>query len=134
MDDVALWPDGIGRGFATADYGTNGGAAFTRPNTVPARSDTVLVSSTTFDDTGEVALTIDPAGTRTRFEYDDDGRQTKLIENDQQASSSSSSSASGTGCPASDDTNRTTVTTYNADGNVATLVAWNVATGNQTTT
>ena len=32
------------------------------------------------------------------------------------------------------DINRTTVTTYTADGNVSTLVAWNDETSNQTTT
>ncbi len=130
---VANWHDGLGRVVASADYGTNGGTALTRPDTVPASSDTVLVSTTSFDAAGEVATTTDPAGMVTKYEFDDAGRQTKLIENYQPSSSSSSSSA-GTGCPNSDDVNRTTVTTYTPDGDVATLVAWNATTGNQTTT
>ena len=130
---VANWHDGLGRVVASADYGTNGGTALTRPATVPASSDTVLVSTTSFDAAGEVATTTDPAGMVTKYEFDDAGRQTKLIENYQSSSSSSSSSA-GTGCPNSDDVNRTTVTTYTPDGDVATLVAWNATTGNQTTT
>ncbi len=36
---VASYPDALGRVIATADYGTNGGTALTRPATVPARSD-----------------------------------------------------------------------------------------------
>jgi RHS repeat-associated protein len=134
---VASWPDGVGRDRASADYGTNGGISLSRPSTIPSRADTVLVSSNEYDDTGELESSTDPAGMQTKFEYDDAGRQTKTIENYQPAgssSSSSSSSSSGDPCPPSDDTNRTTVTTYNADGNTATLTAWNADTGNQTTT
>ena len=36
---VASYPDALGRVMATADYGTNGGTALSRPATVPARSD-----------------------------------------------------------------------------------------------
>lgn len=132
----ASWPDGIGRIAAAANYGTNGGSTLSRPGTAPASSDTVLVSSTSFRDDGLVNSTTDAAGMITRFEFDDAGRQTKLIENDQASgtSSSSSSSSSDAGCPTSDDVNRTTVTTYTPDGAVATLTAWNTSTGNQTTT
>ena len=42
---AATWHDAIGRTIAMADYGTNGGTALSRPDTVPARSDTVLVTS-----------------------------------------------------------------------------------------
>ena len=132
---LANWHDGVGRGIASADYGTNGGSAFTRPNTIPARSDTVLVTTSEYNSAGELSSTIDPADTETRYEHDDAGRQTKLIENYQAAtsSSSSSSSSSGSGLPSSD-TNRTTVTTYTSDGNVSTRVAWNDETSDQTTT
>lgn len=34
---VASYPDALGRVIATADYGTNGGTAHSRPVTVPAR-------------------------------------------------------------------------------------------------
>ena len=36
---VASYPDPLGRVIATAEYGTNGGTALSRPGTVPARSD-----------------------------------------------------------------------------------------------
>lgn len=36
---VASYPDALGRVIATADYGTNGGTALSRPATVPARSE-----------------------------------------------------------------------------------------------
>ena len=42
---TASWFDPIGRTIAFADYGTNGGAALIRPESVPERSDIVLVSS-----------------------------------------------------------------------------------------
>ena len=77
----ASWIDGVGRSFASADYGTNGGAAFTRPATVPTRSDTILVSTTSYNDDGEVFSTLDPQNTETRFEYDAAGRQVTQIEN-----------------------------------------------------
>ena len=58
-------------------YGTNGGSSLSRPSTVPYRADTVLVTSSEYDDTGELEFSTDPAGMETRFEYDDAGRQTK---------------------------------------------------------
>ena len=36
---LASWHDGVGREMGSADYGTNGGSAFTRPDTIPTRSD-----------------------------------------------------------------------------------------------
>ena len=78
---VANYPDALGRTVATANYGTNGGSAWTRPATIPARSDTVLVSSTVFNDAGEQEESTDPMGTVTRQEFDAAGRMVKLIEN-----------------------------------------------------
>lgn len=43
---TASYPDALERVIASADYGTNGGTTLTRPDTVPARSD----SSMTFRD------------------------------------------------------------------------------------
>ena len=116
----ASWIDGVGRTFASADYGTNGGAAFTRPATVPTRSDTILVSTTSYNDDGEVFSTLDPQNTETRFEYDAAGRQVTQIEN---------YVSGGTAA----DQNRTTWTNYTADGQVKTLTASNADTGNQQT-
>ncbi len=130
---TASYPDPLGRPQANADYGTNGGAAFTRSSTIPARSDTVLVTSQTYDDAGNLLETIDPAGMVTRFGYDAAGSRTQVIEN-YVASPPSSSSSSGTGCGPSTDINRTTNLAYTPDGLVASLQAINPSTGNQTTT
>jgi RHS repeat-associated protein len=130
-----MYPDSLGRTVASVDYGTNGGGTFSRPDTIPARSDSVLVSSTSFDAAGNVAETVDPSGMVTQYEYDDAGRKTAVIENVQDVSSSSSSSSSSSGgCDPSDDANRTTRFTYTPDGQQATLTAVNPRTGDQTAT
>ena len=132
---AAMWQDEIGRTVATANYGTNGGSALSRPDTIPVPSDTVLVSQTLFDSAGNVAETIDPAGMVTCFEYDDVGRKITQIDNcTESSSSSSSSSSSGDDCAPSDDQNRTTQYTFTPDGQQATMTAINTETGNQTTT
>jgi RHS repeat-associated protein len=130
------WPDAIGRRQASANYGTNSGTALSRPDTVPARSDAVLVTSTDYESTGNTVQTVDAIGMVNRFAYDDVGRVTSQIQNYQPAgssSSSSSSSSSGGDCVPSADTNVTVLTAYNADGNVSTLTAVNPLTGNQIT-
>jgi RHS repeat-associated protein len=127
----ASWQDGIGRTIAIVNYGTNGGTSLSRPNTVPAASDTVLVTLMSFDDAGSTLYVTDPAGMVTRYEYDAVGR--KVVHIDNYNSGSSSSSSSG-GCAPSDDTNRIAQFTYTPDGQQATLVAVNTRTGNQTTT
>ena len=77
----ATWHDGIGRPVASADYGTNGDSAFTRPSTIPTVSDTVLLSTVDYDAAGRMYKTVDPKGIETRTLYDDAGRKTKTIEN-----------------------------------------------------
>lgn len=125
---AAMYPDALGRTQASANYGTNGGSSLSRPSTIPARSDTVLVTSQSYNAAGNMVTTTDPAGMKTCFEHDDAGRETAKILNC--TSSSSSSSSSG---PATDDVNVTVLTAYNADGNVASLTAVNAVTGNQVT-
>ena len=128
---VAMYPDAVGRGQATANYGTNGSVALVRPSTVPARADTVLVDSIVFNSRGEAFQTIDPAGRVDQTTFDDAGRRTELIQNFIVASSLSSSSSSSSGSlPVSDDKNITTLWTYSSDGQIATLSAVNSATGN----
>ncbi|OAI41010.1 hypothetical protein AYO40_00590 [Planctomycetaceae bacterium SCGC AG-212-D15] len=134
---VAPYPDTLGRNQATADYGTNGGVTLSRSSTIPARSDTCLVSSTLFDSAGNVLSTTDPAGMVTCFSYDNVGREVQRVLNCQ--TSSSSSSSSGCGCPStgdcavSVDTGVTIQTAYNPDGNVSSITAVNADTGNQKT-
>ncbi len=69
------------RTIATVDVGTNGGAAYTRPSTVPTRSDTVLVTSYEYDDAGRVRDVTDPRGVVSRTVYDALGRTTASILN-----------------------------------------------------
>jgi len=132
---AALYPDPLGRTQVSANYGTNGGTALSRPSITPARSDTVLVSSSDFNDAGELASTRDPKGLQVVVQYDDAGRRITLIENYAfiPPGGSSSSSSSMIACGPSDDVNRTTRFTYTPDGEQATLTAENMATGNQTT-
>jgi RHS repeat-associated protein len=61
---VANYYDAANRLTASVNVGTNGGAAYTRPGTVPARSDTVLVTSTGYlaDAVQQVMLTGSPTG------------------------------------------------------------------------
>ena len=61
--------------------GTNAGAAWTRSGTVPARSDTALVSSTAYDAAGRAWKRTDPRGLETRTTYDAKGRVAKTVEN-----------------------------------------------------
>jgi hypothetical protein len=75
------YPDALGRIVATANYGTNGGSEPARSETIPARSDSVLVTSFEFNERGELVRTIDPKETVTVREFDDAGRLVKTIEN-----------------------------------------------------
>jgi len=71
-----------------ADYGTNGEPSswsWSRPNTIPSTSSTLLVTKYAYDITGEPQLVTVPSGTAgtqvTRREYDRAARLTQLIEN-----------------------------------------------------
>src|SRR5262249_44623613 len=59
---AGAWYDLANRLTDTADVGTNGGTAWTRPGSVPGRSDTVLVSSQTYNAGGWLDTTTDPRG------------------------------------------------------------------------
>jgi len=91
----ASWPDEIGRARAQADYGTNGATSWTRPAAIPARSNTVLVTSFAWSAAGNLAEVTDPAGILTCRTWDDADRLVTLEENCPGSSSSSSSSSSG---------------------------------------
>jgi RHS repeat-associated protein len=78
---IAGYFDAADRMTASANVGTNGGVAYVRPSTVPARSDTVLVTSYDYDDAGRVQDTTDPRGIVTRSLYDLLGRTTASILN-----------------------------------------------------
>lgn len=121
---TASWFDPMGRQIATADYGTNGDAALTRPAVVPTRSDNVLVTETFYDaNTGRAYRSVDPAGKDHRTFFDALGRTTKTIAN----------YVSGTPAAATPDRDVTVEMTYHASGQVATMTAKNLATGDQVT-
>ena len=49
---VASYYDGADRLTGVVDVVTNGGTSYTRPSTVPSRSDTVLVTTTAYNSAG----------------------------------------------------------------------------------
>ena len=121
---VAMYHDEIGRQIAVANYGTYGGATFDRAGVVPSRTDTILVTSTEYNDAGQAYKTVDPAGREDRQVFDNAGRVVKTIQN----------YVDGVVSAAASDEDVTVEMTYNADGNLETLTAKNPTTGDQTTT
>jgi RHS repeat-associated protein len=110
---TAAWFDGIDRPLASANYGAI--SSFTRPDTPPASSATVLVSSTTYDQAGRVYQTTDPNGIINQPSYDNASRTIQTIED-----------VGGIA--------RTTNFAYTLDNQIATLTAKNPVTGDQITT
>ncbi|MCA9171691.1 MAG: hypothetical protein KDB23_28685, partial [Planctomycetales bacterium] len=110
---AASYTDAAGRQQATANYGTNGDVALTRSSTVPTRSDTILVTSTEYNDVGQAYKTIDPSGKEDRTYFDDAGRVTKTVEN----------YTDGDPTTGNADEDRTVEFTYTADGQRATITA-----------
>lgn len=117
---MAFWPDPLGRPNNTANYGTNEGTNLMRPTTAPARSGTVLITTTVYNDAGVAYQIIDPMGTVTQSTFDDAGRLIQVLENYVSGGTAS-------------DENRETDYTYNVDGNVLTMMAKNSVTGDQLT-
>jgi RHS repeat-associated protein len=137
VEYLAAYPDALGRTIALAAYGTNGGTSLDRSATIPARGGSMLVKTCNFDIAGDLRTVTDAAGTLLCLTYDNLSRLVEEILNCTAASSSSSSSSSSSGssapCPPSMDTNITHLTSYNADGNVASTKIINTMTGTQTT-
>ena len=130
---AAAYPDPLGRTQASADYGTNGGSALSRPSTIPARSDACLITSKQFDAAANVVSATDPAAAITCFSFDAVPREISRIMNCVTASSPSSSSSSSGGCAPSVDANVTVLTAYTPDGQVGSITAINPLTNNQET-
>lgn len=114
---MASYPDALGRVISTADYGAAASASWTRPATVPTRSDTVLVNSTTYDGAGNATEFLDPDSVKTTRAYDDSDRLVTVVEN-----------ATGS-VPAK----RTTHYEYTDDGWLKKLKCDNATTGQQVT-
>ena len=100
---AASYFDGADRLTGVVDVGTNGGTSYTRPSTVPSRSDTVLVTTTAYNSAGLAWKRIDPRGIETRSYFNALGDVTKSIEN----------YVDGV---VSDTDDKTTESTYNAAG------------------
>lgn len=120
-EQIFAWSDPLGRNVATAFVGSNGQA--NRPTSIPARSETALVSQQFFNDRGELELTRSPdyiSGTAGKGElkrtYDDAARVVEQIE------------AHGSSMA------RTVNYTYHSSSQVQTMTLSNPHTGNQTTT
>lgn len=78
---LAQWYDGSGRQIGSADFGTNAGQPFERPEIVPDRSDNVLVSTSDYDAAGNAFRTIDSDGRESRRVYDAAGRSVLSVAN-----------------------------------------------------
>ena len=124
----AFYPDALGREQARANYGTNGGSAWSRPATIPSRSNTVLVTGTAYTAAGNVGMVTGPAGIITESVWDKADRLISRVENQPGSSSSSSSSSSGYATDV-----RTTHYEYTDDGWLKMLKSDNAATGQQVT-
>jgi hypothetical protein len=74
--------DKADRSVATTAYGTNGGSSVSAPSetdSVPTRSDTILVTSMTYTSAGYVDEVTDPKGIVSKTYHDVAGRTTKTI-------------------------------------------------------
>ncbi len=103
----------------TLNVGTNGGSSWSRPGSVPSRSDQELVTSTVYDSAGRTWKVTDPRGLESRTTYDLLGRTLKTVEN----------YVNGT---VSDADDKTTEYTYSAAG-MTSLTAKLTGGGGQTT-
>jgi RHS repeat-associated protein len=105
---------------ATVNVGTNGGAAWTRPTTAPAPSDTALVTCYAYNAAGWVQDVTDPRGIDGRTLYDNLGRTTKTI-------------ADYTGGTPGAENDVATEYTYDGDNHVLTVQAYQPGGGYQRT-
>lgn len=119
---VFQYADAANRPIASADFGTNGGAATTRPDTIPQSGGNVRVSTQTYDpQTGTQTDTTNPLGIITHREYDALSRLILQIENHIP------------GAAPNPGVSRITQYTYAPDGGISTLTLQNPDTGAQTT-
>src|SRR5690606_15075547 len=65
----AAYFDAVGRIVADADFGTNGGATFSRPGSQTASCEECLVRLSLYNEHGELQEATDPAGTVLRTEF-----------------------------------------------------------------
>ena len=76
---TAYYYDAANRLTNTVNIGSNGGAVYTRPSTVPTRSDAALVTTYSYGAAGRLSAVTDPRGLVAKTTYDALGRTTKTI-------------------------------------------------------
>jgi RHS repeat-associated protein len=106
----ATYYDLVDRPVADVNVGTNGGTAWMRPSFVPARSDTVLVTSYGYSPAGFQNTTEDPKGLVDQKTFDALGRVSQDVQDYTNGIPTNSS-------------NQTTKYTYNGKDNVLTVTA-----------
>jgi RHS repeat-associated protein len=78
---AVMYYDTLSRLTDTAIYGTNIGSTFSRPGSVASRSDTVLVTTHTYNGDGSLLEIEDAKGLKTRHAYDASARITTVVKN-----------------------------------------------------
>ena len=78
---TTVYYDAANRLIESVNVGTYGGSSYTRGGAPTASSDTVLVTFTSYNAAGEVAIVTDPNNIKTETFYDNLGRTTKTIAN-----------------------------------------------------
>ncbi|HWE97544.1 MAG TPA: RHS repeat-associated core domain-containing protein [Tepidisphaeraceae bacterium] len=111
---AASYYDAADRITASVDVGTNGGTAYTRPASPPARSDTALVTGYSYNSAGWVQDATDPRGIVARTSYDLLGRTVETIAGYNAGVNGGLPTASA---------NQTTDTTYDGLGHALTVTA-----------
>src|SRR5262249_22952370 len=77
---AGAWYDRANRQTDAVDVGTNAAVTWTRPASPPARSDTVLRTTWSYNAAGWVDNVTDPRGLVHRTEYDNAGRVVRTID------------------------------------------------------
>jgi RHS repeat-associated protein/uncharacterized delta-60 repeat protein len=113
VSHVAIYYDSMNRMTDTVNVGTFAGSSYTRPSTVPSRSDTTLVTSYTYNSAGQLSLVTSPRDgggvfERTLTEFDMLGRANWKIEAWDGTSPAPANSGNGN--------NRITRSTFTGDG------------------
>ncbi len=122
---LLTWYDPINREAVRADYGTNSGTTLSTPTAIPSPSNTVLVTTTAYDNAGDPNSVTDPRGITNTKTFDNGGRVLETVED------YDGNTWSTTTFP---DHDRTTDYTYNPDGQISTITAHNPLTsGDQVT-
>jgi RHS repeat-associated protein/uncharacterized delta-60 repeat protein len=113
VSHASMYYDAMNRLTDTVNVGTNAGSTYTRPGIAPARSDTTLVTSYTYNSAGRLSLVTSPRDgggvfERTLTEYDMLGRAIWKIEAWDGTSPAPANSGNGN--------NRITRSTFSGDG------------------